>query len=423
MKKTVKTACGILALCTAFGFCGCKGKGDPNTIKLTVWVSEADRAFAQSVVEEFKAKNPDKKYQISIDIQGENDVATRVLNDVENAADVYSCLNDQLSKLINGDALARIAGERLERVKAANSADAMDSVTIKANGAEGVYGMPYTDNTFFLYYNKAVLTETDVQTLDGILAKCNANKQFAYPMTDGWYSTAFYFGKGLGYEITYNDNLAETSISCDFDNETGVAVTEAIWNYVKDPRVKADANDSKITAGFNDGSIVAAASGIWNRKTIEGYLGDNFAATKLPTYTFNKGKVGEEQVQLTSFAGYKLMGVNNYSKHKTDAMDFAEFYTNKENQIKHFEARGFVPTDESARADEKVQADVCAKAITQQLQHSKTQKEVPSTLWVPMEGLGTAMITGIQSGSFDLRAQLKACVDSIEKTSAKEFTE
>ena len=56
MKKTVKTACGILALCTAFGFCGCKGKGDPNTIKLTVWVSEADRAFAQSVVEEFKAK-------------------------------------------------------------------------------------------------------------------------------------------------------------------------------------------------------------------------------------------------------------------------------------------------------------------------------------------------------------------------------
>ena len=423
MKKMVKTACGILALCTAFGFCGCKGKGDPNTIKLTVWVSEADRAFAQSVVEEFKAKNPDKKYQISIDIQGENDVATRVLNDVENAADVYSCLNDQLSKLINGDALARIAGERLERVKAANSADAMDSVTIKANGAEGVYGMPYTDNTFFLYYNKAVLTETDVQTLDGILAKCNANKQFAYPMTDGWYSTAFYFGKGLGYEITYNDNLAETSISCDFDNETGVAVTEAIWNYVKDPRVKADANDSKITAGFNDGSIVAAASGIWNRKTIEGYLGDNFAAAKLPTYTFNKGKVGEEQVQLTSFAGYKLMGVNNYSKHKTDAMDFAEFYTNKENQIKHFEARGFVPTDESARADEKVQADVCAKAITQQLQHSKTQKEVPSTLWVPMEGLGTAMITGIQSGSFDLRAQLKACVDSIEKTSAKEFTE
>ena len=160
---------------------------------------------------------------------------------------------------------------------------------------------------------------------------------------------------------------------------------------------------------------MAAVSGIWNKTTIESYLGDNFAAAKLPTYTLNKGKTNEEQVQLVSFAGYKLMGVNNYSKHKTDAMDFAEFYTNKENQVKHFEARGFVPTDVNARADEKVQADVCAKAITEQLKHSKTQKDVPSTMWVPMEGLGSAMVTGAQSGSFDLKAQLTACVNAIRK--------
>ena len=167
---------------------------------------------------------------------------------------------------------------------------------------------------------------------------------------------------------------------------------------------------SKITAGFNDGSIIAAVSGIWNRTTIAQYLGDNFAAAKLPTYTLDN-----EQVQLVSFAGYKLMGVNNYSKNKTDALEFAEFYTNEQNQIKHFEQRGFVPTNEDAREDERVQNDVCAKAITRQLAHSKTQKEVPSTLWVPMEGLGTAMITGAQSGNFDLTAQLKACVEAIEK--------
>ena len=188
-----------------------------------------------------------------------------------------------------------------------------------------------------------------------------------------------------------------------------------MWQYVKEKGFKADSNDSKITAGFNDGSIIAAVSGIWNKTTIQGYLGDNFAAAKLPTYTLNKGMASEEQVQLVSFAGYKLMGVNNYSKHKTDAMDFAEFYTNKTNQIKHFEERGYVPTDVEARADEKVQSDICAKAITQQLQFSKTQKDVPSTLWVPMEGLGSAMITGAQSGNFDLAAQLKACVNAIEK--------
>ena len=415
MKKYIKAVCGIMAVMTALGFTACKGK-DTGAIKLTIWVSEADRAFATQVADDFKAKNPDKQYDIVIDIQGENDVATRVLNDVENAADVYSCSNDQLPKLINGDALTRIAGDRLSRITKANYEGAMDAATISVKGEDGVYGFPYTDNTFFLYYNKAVLTETDVQSFDGILKKCSANQQFAFPMADGWYSTSFYFGKDLGYQVTYDDNLAETSIDTDFDNETGVSVTTAMWNYVKTTGFKADANDSKITAGFNDGSIVAAVTGIWNKTTIESYLGENFAAAKLPTYTLNKGEANEEQVQLKAFAGYKLMGVNNYSKNKTDALDFAEFYTNKENQIKHFESRGFVPTDKEARLDERVQKDICAKAITEQLNYSKTQKGVPSTLWIPMEGLGSAMITGKQSGNFDLAAQLKACVNAIEKT-------
>ena len=415
MKKYVKAVCAVMALTTALGVTACKNK-DTGAIKLTIWVSESDKAFATKVVDEFKAKNPDKNYNIVVDIQGENDVATRVLNDVENAADVYSCSNDQLPKLINGDALTRIAGDRLSRISQANFAGAMEAATVQIKGEDGVYGFPYTDNTFFLYYNKSVLTETDVKSFDGILKKCTANQQFAFPMADGWYTTSFYFGKDLGYEVTYDDNLAETTITSDFDGETGTAVTAAMWNYVKATGFKADANDSKIIAGFNDGSIIAAVSGIWNKTTIEGYLGENFAAAKLPTYTLNKGTTKEEQVQLKAFAGYKLMGVNNYSKNKTDALDFAEFYTNKENQIKHFEERGFVPTDKDARLDERVQKDVCAKAITEQLNYSKTQKGVPSTLWIPMEGLGTAMITGKQSGNFDIAAQLKACVDAIEKT-------
>ena len=157
MKKITKAVCLTLALCGAFASVGCMNEND-GAIKLTVWASEGDREFVNEVVNDFKAKNPDKQYNIVIDIQGENDVATRVLNDVENAADVYSCSNDQLGKLINGDALAQIAGERLNRVKQANSADSIQSATLTVNGKEGVYGMPYTDNTFFLYYNKSVLT-------------------------------------------------------------------------------------------------------------------------------------------------------------------------------------------------------------------------------------------------------------------------
>lgn len=418
MKKIYKISCAVLACGLGVGMIGCSKQKD-DAIKLTVWVSETEKAFVQQAIDAFKQKNPDKNYKITIDMQGVNDVATRVLKDVENAADIYSCSNDQLSQLVNGDALAQISGERLSRLQQANAEEAVQSVTLKKGDKQGVYGLPYTDNTFFLYYNKSVLTETDVQSVDGILSKCTNGKQFAFPMRDGWYTTSFYFGKDLGYQVEYDDNLGESKITCDFDNDTGIAVTQSIWDLVKDNRVKADADDSKIIAGFNDGSIVAAVSGIWNKTTIEGYLKGDFAAAKLPTYTFKKGTPEAEQVQLTAFAGYKLYGVNNYSKNKTDALDFAEFLTNTENQVKYFEMRGYVPTDKTARQNEKVQADVCAKAITAQLAYSKTQMGVPSTLWRPMEGLGAAMITGINSGNFNAAEQIKACVAAIEKNADK----
>ena len=58
MKKYVKAVCAVMALTTALGVTACKNK-DTGAIKLTIWVSESDKAFATKVVDEFKAKNPD----------------------------------------------------------------------------------------------------------------------------------------------------------------------------------------------------------------------------------------------------------------------------------------------------------------------------------------------------------------------------
>ena len=413
MKKSIKWTAAALSVLSLTGIVACGEKND-NNVSLTVWVAEGDAEFMKWAQEEFKKANPDKQYTFNVAYEGENDIATKILNDVERAADVFSFPNDQISKLVNGDALSRLGGTMLTEIKNSIDEKAMESATVQTSTGEETYGIPYTDNTFFLYYNKSVLNSDDVKTIDGILAKCSSNKQFAMPLNDGWYTTSFYFGKNLGYEVTYDKNLGETSIRCDFDNATGEQVTESIWRLAQQTGMKGDANDSKITAGFADGSIIAATSGIWNRSSIEKSLGNNFAVTKLPSYTFGTGETAE-QTQLVSFAGYKLIGVNNYSKEKSEAMKFASFYTNKQSQLKHFELRGFVPTDKTARTDERITSDVCAKAITEQLQFSKAQKNVPSTLWVPMEGLGNSMLTAVSSGKFDVAAQLKACVDAIRK--------
>ena len=413
MKKSIKWTAAALSVLSLTGIVACGEKND-NNVSLTVWVAEGDAEFMKWAQEEFKKANPDKQYTFNVAYEGENDIATKILNDVERAADVFSFPNDQISKLVNGDALSRLGGTMLTELKNSIDEKAMESATVQTSTGEETYGIPYTDNTFFLYYNKSVLSAEDVKTIDAILEKCTSNKQFAMPLNDGWYTTSFYFGKNLGYEVTYDKNLGETSIRCDFDNATGEQVTESIWRLAQQKGMKGDANDSKITAGFADGSIVAATSGIWNRSSIEKSLGDNFAVAKLPSYTFGR-EGAEEQTQLVSFAGYKLIGVNNYSKEKSEAMKFASFYANKQSQLKHFELRGFVPTDKTARTDERITSDVCAKAITEQLQYSKAQKNVPSTLWVPMEGLGNSMLTAVSSGKFDVATQLKACVDAIRK--------
>jgi hypothetical protein len=45
MKKSVKGICLTMALCSAFGFVGCMK--DDGAIKLTVWVSEAEKAESE----------------------------------------------------------------------------------------------------------------------------------------------------------------------------------------------------------------------------------------------------------------------------------------------------------------------------------------------------------------------------------------
>ena len=54
-----------------------------------------------------------------------------------------------------------------------------------------------------------------------------------------------------------------------------------------------------------EGKLGAWCSGTWNAENVKAALGDNYAATKLPTINLN-GVDG----QLKSFADYKYIGVN-----------------------------------------------------------------------------------------------------------------
>ena len=91
--------------------------------------------------------------------------------------------------------------------------------------------------------------------------------------------------------------------------------------------------------------MVAGVNGTWRANDAAEVWGENYAACKLPTYTLNG-----EQVQMASFSGYKLIGVNPHSANVGAAMLLADFVTNEENEGLRFQERAQGPSNINALA-------------------------------------------------------------------------
>lgn len=78
---------------------------------------------------------------------------------------------------------------------------------------------------------------------------------------------------------------------------------------------------------MKSGEVIAGISGVWDVMNAKEAWGADYGACKLPAYT-----CAGREVQMASFTGYKMMGVNAYSKNKDWACKLADWMTNEENQ-------------------------------------------------------------------------------------------
>ena len=370
MKKLLSL---VLAIALVAGMSTC-AMADAVTLKL--WGAQEDQALLGELVEAFKAENADVEWDISLGVVGEPDAKTRYLEDPAAAADVFAFANDQLMDLVNADALYEVTRNK-DAIVAANTAGSIESATLN----DTLYGYPMTaDNGYFLYYDKSVLTEEDVKTLDGILAKANeAGKKVFMDVSNGWYIASFFMGAGC--ELGMDENGNQT---CDFNNAAGVAAGEAIRAFCADPAFLTG-DDSVLQGGMGE-TICAGVSGTWNADAMMDKLGDNYAACKLPTFT-----CAGEQVQMGSFIGTKVVGVNTQTEFPVEAMMLAEYITNEAAQVKRFEQRAMGPSNVNAAASEAVQENLALAALAAQSAHGTSQKLVLGTYWTPAEAFGLEM--------------------------------
>ena len=422
MKKII-TILALLALVCGVVFAGgddekssTPAASSGERITLTVWGSQEDQAMLKEMCNAYAAANPDKSYKFLYGVQSESDAADKVLNDPESGPDVFAFASDQINKLIQAGALARVGGAILDNLKEVNSPESMDAATVTIGGEDQTYAYPMTgDNTFFLYYDSSKLTAEDVKSLDRMLEVAAATgKQVAFKLyDDGWYLSSFFFADPeLYYKVTYSDDLTESSVFINYDSANGLAVMEALRSYFANPALSANVDDSKIIAGIQSGTIIAAVSGTWNKTQIEAVWGDNMAVAVLPTAT-----IGGKQIALNGFFGYKLIGVNGYSQNKGEAHKLAQWLTNEQNQLLRFQTRGFGPTNKVVKASAEVQNDKVISVVLQQSEYFRTQKGVPGAYWTPMASLTKqfADVDPLTVSDADLQALLDSLCAQIRK--------
>ena len=359
MKKIIALLLACMMIVGLFAGCNSAGTeapadttaAQPIDITLTVWGPSEDQAdensFLQTACKKFAELHPEWNITFNYGVCSEGDAGKNVTQDPSAAADVYMFANDQLGTLIQANAIAKLGGAALEQVKNNNSETMVQSVS-DANG--DVYGVPFTGNTWFMYYDSSKLTEEDIKSLDAMMAKGTV----AFPITNTWYLPSFYYANG---GTMFGDGT-DGSQGITFGGEAGAAVTTYIAEAIASGKLIDDANGAGLD-GFRKGEIVAMFSGTWDANAVSEALGENYAAAALPTIT-----IGGEQKQMKSFAGSKALGVNPNSKNPAAAVALAAFLGSAEMQALHFELRdgGVIPCDTTLLADEKFSTNPAAVA-------------------------------------------------------------
>ena len=429
-KKLVKQRLGIMAAAmslTVMALAGCgAGKADESVsskvpsseseiqeeklesgkVELKIWAEESNFETLGKMIESFKQEYAGQAdFEIILEASADGETRNNVLGDIHNSADIFSMPDDQLYSLIAGGALSPVVNQ--EQEKNANLEEAVDAASYKGT----LYAYPYSaDNGYFLYYNKNYFTSEDVKTMDGILAVAEAaEKKISMEFNSGWYLYSFFGNTGLEFGINEDGVTNYCNWNSTEGNIKGVDVARALLDITASPAFLAQ-GDGNFVTGMQEGEVIAGISGVWNATSVKETWGANYGACKLPTYTC-KG----QQIQMSSFTGYKMFGVNAHSEHLAWAHKLADWLTNEENQTLRFVERSQGPSNKNAAASDEIGKVPAIAAVIEQSQYGNLQR-VGNSYWtacttfadiiaagnpdnVPLQDLMDTLVNGIAASA------------------------
>ncbi len=394
--KTKRIVAMLLALVMVFALAACaqteggketnnaSGEATPTetgsgsqlagTYKITVWTGEDAVELTKTQIDNFNKENTDGiVFEYEVNPVSEATAADQMLVDVQAGADLYCFAQDQFARLVQGNALNALGAKAAETVISAN-----DPVVVAAGtSGDTLYAYPMTsDNGYFMYYDKSVIPEEDIDSLEALIADCEgAGKFFAFETnTSAWYLASWFFGTGCVSEWTTNDDGEFVSVNDTFNSANGLIAVKGMKKLLDSPcNLSSSSADS-----FANGAAVVV-TGTWAYEAVKDILGDNMGVADLPSF-----EVDGKEYHLGSFNGCKLMGVKPQGDDtvKQAALHkLAQYLTDETRQMERFEALSWGPANLNDQANEKVQANPGLAALLQQNQYSVPQGQIHGSWW------------------------------------------
>lgn len=417
MKRTLAL---ILALTMMLGLLlsGCGGTETAETeaavsgttgvqdVHLKVWVPEEEQDIMQQMADSFAAAHPEYNFSIEMSIMGIDEANAQLKTDADSAADIFQMASGGVPELQKMGLLLPIGYNEAE-LRELYAENAITAVTAE-DGL--IYAVPFTPNTFFMYYNTSMFTEEDVKSLDAMLAKDlgeGVDYNVAFPVSGSWYLESFFFAAGC--TLFGEDGKDPTSM--DWNNEKGLAAGQYMIDLVNNPKFIDDKNGIGMSL-LREGKVGAIFSGTWDAALVQEALGENYGAAKLPTANIN----GTDS-QLRNFGDYKTYAVKSSTKYPLAAQQFAEWICNEENQLLRYEAIGVSPCITSLAESPELADDLATAALVEQSEHYYPQPNIPqiNEYWTPATAFGEGIVNK-EITSENLQEQLDAFVNAVTTT-------
>ena len=372
-----------------------------------VWCADNIVDLTKSQLEKFAEAHPEYSLTFTVEAVGEGDAATSMITDVEAGGDIYCFAQDQLARLVQSNALAKPGVKAAETINSENDTSGIAAATFDKE----LWAYPLTsDNGYFMYYDKSVVSEDHLGDLTAILDDCvKANKTFAFEgTTSAWYIASLFFGTGCVSEwnmngtdiVSYNDT---------FNSDEGLIAAKGLKEIVTSPAFTSSSGADAFSA---NPAAAVLVSGTWAYSDVEAVLGENLGAAELPSFT-----VDGKTYHMGSFSGNKLVGV----KPQTDAekaavaSQIALWLTGEECQSERFDAVAWGPSNKAAADSDAVKANPALVALAAQNEYGVPQGQYPGSWWDIGKAIGSEIFDlGANSTDDDLKKVLQSYSDSLE---------